>query len=156
MFVQIECVFLAAITSRFHTVLQELHSRTACTFRFGPAEIVFALISCLTSKSFSNMDKFGFPLRTLWYFLNSIGNRTDRSSKFPFHRFRKKSHHLNYSFLVRTSWFVIVWRKWDPFFCLWSPCCFFSLMERLLLYLILSLNHLLTTSWIAFYFWYDF
>lgn len=42
MYVKMQCMFLAAITPRFHTTLQEFHLRTACTFGFDPAEIAFA------------------------------------------------------------------------------------------------------------------
>lgn len=38
--VKIWCMFLAAIISRFHTMPQELHLKTACTFRFDPVETV--------------------------------------------------------------------------------------------------------------------
>ena len=38
--VKIWCMFLAAITSRFHTMPQELHLKTACTFRFDPVETI--------------------------------------------------------------------------------------------------------------------
>lgn len=41
MYVKIECMILSVVTSRHHTILQELHLRIACTFRFDPVEIVF-------------------------------------------------------------------------------------------------------------------
>jgi hypothetical protein len=97
MYVKIYCMFLAVITSRFHTVQQELHLRTACIFRFDPAETVlvrffgFTLITCLTSKGLSNIDKFIFLLRIFWHLLNSTGNRSDKTRIFSFHKSRKES-----------------------------------------------------------------
>lgn len=42
MCVKKQCILLAAVTSRFHTVLQKLHLRTTCTICFDLANVIFA------------------------------------------------------------------------------------------------------------------
>lgn len=47
MYVEMQCMFLAAITPRLHTAVQEFHLGTACTFSFDPAKVTFAKLLIL-------------------------------------------------------------------------------------------------------------